>query len=800
MALTDIDGYVEVLVVAGGGCGGATLYHGAGGGAGGVTYVSDYLVHVAEYYVFVGIGGTTHHINGQYSYFDNIVSLGGGAGGDDSNFNGNNGGSGGGATKTGYPGVALRVGGNKGGTGYSSSYYGQGGGGGAGTDGVNGTYNAGGKGGDGTNLYSDLLISSNAGVDIDGVRWIGGGGGGSTYYSGTPGIGGKGGGGNGSKANATPGIANTGGGGGGSERSGSGVTGTGGSGIVIISYKTEDIMATGGIITISGSKTIHKFIVPGIFKVISTFYSNRKRNIWYNDPYIYKATKQGVEIYNSSSEILTNSISLVDGANSIWANSDYFYVATTNSGIYRGSVDTISGTLFLEEYRSYPFITANDVNYLHGSGDYLCASTVSGVDRYKFSDGAREYIIKDDITKCFQTSTGDYYYTVNPFNNVIGLDDNIFGWEYNRLVDLLSPIPENNYQFLFEIPMTQPDEIYRQSQKEGADIRIVDDKGVAVFYYIESWNYITPPKIWVKLSKGTEKFYILYGNPDVKTKSSQKDTFTLFDDFNESTLSNNWTFANSGYANNTYTISNSILRLNTYSNSYPISLISSDVFSNSVIEYSFRTVPPATGHNYDSDLDWEVGFNGGAMVYIGCPTETPHYLSSASNQGIKYGTKLTSYSFKTHTFVETLNYQMSNYDGETLVSSGILTDPAYRQLIFTFCNDYYQPKIEIDWIRVRHYDPSPSTYTVSRGSSINDIFQAAKLCAVYNSGGGYEYISKKYSVLRSSYISDIYVTEGTSKHNNGNVIFIATPWGAIIIEEKRGDEINSEKRIYLLAS
>lgn len=803
MALLDTEGYVDVLVVAGGGCGGSALYHGAGGGAGGVTYSSGYPVNKSVHTVLVGIGGSTHHVNGQDSYFDTIVSVGGGAGGDNDSYNGNNGGSGGGATKTGYPGLALRVGGHNGGSGTSISYVGCGGGGGAGTIGINGTATVGGNGGDGTSIHSDLLISANAGVDINGIHWIGGGGGGSIYYAGTPGIGGKGGGGNGSKANATPGLVNTGGGGGGSERSGSGVPGTGGSGLVIVSYETKSMVATGGIITISGEKTIHKFITSGLFEVISLNYLSKKRNIWYNTPYTYKATMNGVDVYNTASETLLNSILFYGGANSVWANDDHFYVATSFSGIHRCPVSTISGTLISEEYRSYPYITSNEVNYIHGNGDYLCAATVSGIDSYRFSDGAREYAIKDSITKCFQTSNGDYYYVVNPFNNIIGLDDNIFGWEYNRLVELSSPIPENNYQFLFEIPMTQPDEIYRQAQREGADVRIVDDKGIAVPYYIESWNYTTPPKIWVKLSKDTEKFYILYGNSDVKTKSSQKNTFNLFDDFEGSTLSIDWIFVNNGYVNNTYTISNSVIRLNTWDNNYPIALISNNVYNNSLVEYSFRTVNP-TGYNYNSDLDWQAGFNGGTMTYIGCATVTndeyPHYLASASSQGTVYGTKFTSYSFKTHTFIETLNYQMSNYDGETLVSSGTLTNPTYRQLTFTFNNAYYQPNIEIDWVRVRHYDPSPPTYTVSRGASINDIFQAAKLYAVYNSGGGYEYISKKYSVLRSSYISDIYITEGTSKYDNGNVIFLATSWGAVIIEERRGNEINSSKRIYLLAT
>jgi hypothetical protein len=251
-----------------------------------------------------------------------------------------------------------------------------------------------------------------------------------------------------------------------------------------------------------------------------------------------------------------------------------------------------------------------------------------------------------------------------------------------------------------------------------------------------------------------------------------------------------------------YTINVSTINY-TYSDSYPLALVSTDFFYNSVVEYRFRR-NLAVGYNYSSDLDWQVGFEGGATVYIGSSNvlnaEYPHYLSSASSQGTIYGTKFVSTSFKTHTLVEYLNYQMSNYDEETLVSSGTLINLVHRPIKFTYCNAFYQSKIEIDWVRVRNYDPTPPTYTVGRGQSINDLFDAAELHVVYNGVGEYVYESKQNSLLRASYISDIYVTEGTSRNENGNVIFLATPWGATVIEEKRGDEVNGTKRVYLLSS
>jgi hypothetical protein len=349
-----------------------------------------------------------------------------------------------------------------------------------------------------------------------------------------------------------------------------------------------------------------------------------KRNIWFKDPYIYKATASGVNIYNATSQSLIKRTTFPSGANSVWANDSHFYIGTSISGVYRCLINTISGTPVFEKYKSYPDITANNVNYLHGRGDYLCTATVSGVDRYKLSDDTRIYTNKDYVSKCFQTSNGDYYYVVNPFNNVLDLDDNIFGWDYGRTIVPSSIIPTNNYQFIFEIPLTQPDDIYRQTQQDGADIRIIDDKGVTLPYYIDLWDYSNPPIIWTTLSSGTEMFYMLYGNSAIVSR-------------------------------------------------------------------------------YNQESSW-------------------------------FG------------------------------------------------------------------NPTISGYTISRGQGINDLFNAAELHAVYNSSYEYVYESKQGNLLDASYISDLYVTEGTSSYGEGNVIFLATSWGATVIEEKRGDEANATKRVYLISS
>jgi len=138
------------------------------------------------------------------------------------------------------PTTASIVQGNAGAAGDSS---GAGGGGGAGSAGT------GKHGGDG--IQSDISGSN---------QWYAGGGGAAYDGSNAAGSGGQGGGGNGgsNNQNSSCGTNGTGGGAGGGGNVG-GNCGDGGSGVVIVSYPTADLTATGGTITTSGSNTIHTF-------------------------------------------------------------------------------------------------------------------------------------------------------------------------------------------------------------------------------------------------------------------------------------------------------------------------------------------------------------------------------------------------------------------------------------------------------------------------------------------------------------------------------------------------------------
>ena len=233
---------VEYLVVAGGGAGGS---NGGGGGAGGLLTAAGFSVTSGTAYtVTVGAGGVGQNYNnrasitaGSSSVFGSISTTGGGQGGTEGINWGNgtaagaSGGSGGGGgynTSVTLGGSGTAGQGNAGGTNANPSANQFGGGGGAGSVGVNA-------------INGTLCGPGGTGVcsTITGARvfYAGGGGGGTaaTGDSDKVGIGGGGGGGDGGFLTGFSGRANTGGGGGGSQAS-SAITGSGGSGIVIIRY------------------------------------------------------------------------------------------------------------------------------------------------------------------------------------------------------------------------------------------------------------------------------------------------------------------------------------------------------------------------------------------------------------------------------------------------------------------------------------------------------------------------------------------------------------------------------------
>ena len=249
-------GYADLLIVAGGGGaseGGSNSEMGGGGGAGGVLYRENVYLPAGSWTVAIGAGSPASQWSGNASQGENSFfypgsdpELGwgavGGGGGGRLNSTGGFGGSGGGSGSSAINNSSFfATQGHQGGAGLAGNS--GGGGGGAGADGTNGTNATGrGKGGDGriVNIIPTATATSQSVGEVSGnAVYLGGGAGGGV--AGSPvADGGLGGGAIGATGNQTApsGDPNTGGGGGGAEGLG-GNPGAGGSGVVIVRYKTS---------------------------------------------------------------------------------------------------------------------------------------------------------------------------------------------------------------------------------------------------------------------------------------------------------------------------------------------------------------------------------------------------------------------------------------------------------------------------------------------------------------------------------------------------------------------------------
>lgn len=240
-------GFIDVLLVAGGGSGGRgySTGFGGGGGGGGVLETYNYGIDAGSYSITVPVGGIVStsnslsaNVQGGNAIFHSLVAFGGGCGGSGvDNNSGQNGGCGGGSN--GYyssygtfgPGSGITNQGFSGGNSTGGTTGVAGGGGGAGGAAPNTTSSA---------VRGDGGIGRLVAFDSNVAQYYGGGGQGGNYQAFTNG-GGLGGGGNATGVNNTNGGNGSFYGGGGAGATSSATTvyngGAGFQGLVIIRYR-----------------------------------------------------------------------------------------------------------------------------------------------------------------------------------------------------------------------------------------------------------------------------------------------------------------------------------------------------------------------------------------------------------------------------------------------------------------------------------------------------------------------------------------------------------------------------------
>jgi len=315
----------DILLVAGGGGGGGR--NAGGGGAGGLVLVQN-IILFGNFTINVGRGGLGRvgdnpglpGINSTFTKSDNliIITANGGGGGGNTNVDGGNGGSGGGGgfirtngTQTQKsqsqigiisPSILNQYGENGGhGGGGTGSYPGGGGGGAGGVGATSGGDETGQNGGLGIDRVGDFIFKEKFNSSVGDYGWFAGGGGSAGGYANTNyayGNGGAsmfGGGGNGDGVGrGINGISGTGGGGGGIRYSDTVPAGNGGSGIVIIRYRSTKI----------GYQGYNIGNYNGDFKIVSSTYLSNSQ-----DTDFMRITRDGASIYNPTGTPLWSTVS-----------------------------------------------------------------------------------------------------------------------------------------------------------------------------------------------------------------------------------------------------------------------------------------------------------------------------------------------------------------------------------------------------------------------------------------------------------------------------------------------------------
>lgn len=512
-------------------------------------------------------------------------------------------------------------------------------------------------------------------------------------------------------------------------------------------------------------------------------------NMSVNSYNIYRSTTSGVAVHDIVTCSQTEFIPYTGGINSVWASDSYLYAATSDNGIVYCNV---SSPYIFSSFKSYPDISSDNVRYLNGKGDYLCAVTTSGVDSINvLSDSINSRFITT-ATKCVQMSNGEFYYVTNDFVPADNLKAPLFDWRYVFKIELSGPITKNDYIYACILPTS----IYDITVLDGKDILVFNDSGVSLPYCFELWGSDTPT-LCVKTTIGTSNMYVVVGNENIDSSFSRSTVSDLYDDFDGTTLNTSkWTFSNGGYTNNTYSVSGGKFRMIGAHPSYPITLTSTTTFSGAVIEYSFSKY--INNLSYPNNMDFSAYFVGGTGAYIGGSTSNePHRLVTGTSLGTVYGTVYVGTGYNTHIVEGNSNFQSSLYRGEYITASGIAS-LSNRAVRFRLVSNTTGPYVDIDWIRVRKRDSYEPSYVVNSYSPVTSAYNYGELHAVYNSGE-HTYTPGAGSIIKASYINDLYVSEGTAP-NGYNTIIIGTDYGAYSIREDRGNEDNSDYDLYLMNS
>ncbi|WP_099211166.1 DUF2341 domain-containing protein [Thermococcus henrietii] len=138
-------------------------------------------------------------------------------------------------------------------------------------------------------------------------------------------------------------------------------------------------------------------------------------------------------------------------------------------------------------------------------------------------------------------------------------------WKYYRNVIIQDKSGQTlkNFQVLIKLNSTNFD--FFHANPDGSDIRIVDENGNFLPYWIEEWNLTSKEaEIWTIVPEipayGTVTLKLYYGNPNAQSRSNGDKVFEFFDDFSRDVIINKQKWNLNYSYNSTWTLVNGLLK------------------------------------------------------------------------------------------------------------------------------------------------------------------------------------------------------------------------------------------------
>jgi hypothetical protein len=135
--------------------------------------------------------------------------------------------------------------------------------------------------------------------------------------------------------------------------------------------------------------------------------------IWTDNKYVYAATTSGLDIIEIETELRCSFVSNSSGYSSVWSDNNEIFVGSMTNGITyfnQYSIGPLDMVSFLVPYAKTPFITSNEIKYIHGNLSKLICCTSKGVDIIRRDSNYITHTTISGATKCFVTTNYNYYY------------------------------------------------------------------------------------------------------------------------------------------------------------------------------------------------------------------------------------------------------------------------------------------------------------------------------------------------------------------------------------------------------